>query len=342
MHSAMVAVLVILAACAAADSASNAGTGVKCRVEPHKPRAGEVSRAVHIHPPWSDDQFVLLRFPEVVHATGGYLFMCNWPGFGGSPMPADEPPTAWKRGRDGSLSYERAMDGDRCAAIGGVPGKEVRGLAYGGKLTPKRDVVDIEFFVRNDTDSPTPVSVDFCLVYPRNGEYVLDEAGRGNTTVGEFTDYDYERTFIHTKNGWLRLSEGDRGPRDDKRRNGRWAVYGVEGGPEIGQAPPETGCATSSVRGDEAIVVVKSSKNPHRMMAMAWPNPKSLMNNATIPCVHCSPTMPDLPARDTVTVKGRIYFFEGTLDELYDRYVAGFGHLSQQQRAAGSKGTSSK
>ena len=323
----------------AIGSASTSPSSV-CRVEPHKRTPGEISRVVHLYPPWSKDEFVVLRFPETVWVAGhGFLFMCNWPGLGPAAMPDDEPVTKWRRGADGSLSYERVMDGDRGAggSAAGMKtlGAKVSGITYGGKLTPKADVVDIEFFIKNDTDKPFAVSADFCLICSRNGEFVIDETRVQNMAEGgEFADYKYERTFIHTRKGWLRLSEGDRGATDTSHNwafDGRWCVYPVEGGPKLGEANPDAGVGTSSVAGDEAIVVVASSKDSRRMMAMSWPNPGSLMNNTRGPCIHCSPTFPQVPAHDKLTVKGKLYFFEGTLDELYKRYVADLGHLRDQQ-----------
>lgn len=329
------------ACCALADPESEN----VCQVKPRKPGPGEVSRAVELYPPWSKSECIMLRFPETALAAGhGWLFMCNWPGHGPSPMQPNEPPTSWKRGKDGSLGYIRAMDGDRCA--GGpaagmqTDGAEVTGIAYGGRLMPRADCIDIEFFTRNGTDETFAVAADFCLVCSRNGEWITDGTSIVNKSSGEFSDYQYERTYIYTSKGWLRLRDGDRGPHD-KTYTGRWAIYPVKGGPDLGKSSPDHEAKISTDAADEGIIAVVSSLDSRRIMAMAWTNPHSIMNNVRGPCVHCSPILPKAPAHGVSRTTGRIYFLRGTLDDLYTRYLKDFGQLKDQQTKAAAKASAS-
>ena len=306
-----------------------------CRVEPHEGPPIEVSRVFRIYPPWTEHNFVTLRFPESLWTSNNWLFMCNHPGLGGSPMPLDEPANVWKSGADGSLWYERVMVNAGCA----INYEKVSGITYGAKITSERDFIDMEFYVKNDTGKGIQVGVDFCFFCMYNGQWNTLGSGRGEATGGEFADYKAERTFMHTKKGWLRLSDGDRGPLDGKLLNGRWTLYPVEGGRKL-ISTPAAGAGASTDAADEALIAVVSSSDSRRIMAMAWPNPSNLMNNTSAPCIHCSPILPNVPAGDKIVVKGKIYFHEGTLDQLYKQYLADFGHLWEQQHRAKKQGDS--
>ena len=63
---------------------------------------------------------------------------------------------------------------------------------------------------------------------------------------------------------------------------------------------------------------------PKRLIALTWENDTyMLFANPRHPCMHADPRVPDIPPGETATVHGRLIFFEGTMDELWEQFFEG-------------------
>ena len=70
-------------------------------------------------------------------------------------------------------------------------------------------------------------------------------------------------------------------------------------------------------------LVVRSSEDGAHHVAVAWEDAFSVSYNLHDPrlnCIHSNPRFGALEPGEFVTVHGRIYFFSGTIDELYERF----------------------
>ncbi len=163
----------------------------------------------------------------------------------------------------------------------------------GGRLSPNEDDVDLEFWIDN-RQAATHVGAQFCAV--------LDG------TV--FADPTLARTYLHSGGAWVKMADTDRGGQDPALTH-----YPVRGGPDI-QVPAPWG--TSGVAADADVVAVVSPDEKY-VFAVAWPQARSILSNAHIPCVHADPLLPFADAGRRVFVRGKLYLLEGTLDDLYQR-----------------------
>jgi len=60
-----------------------------------------------------------------------------------------------------------------------------------------------------------------------------------------------------------------------------------------------------------AVAAVRSAAGD-RWILTAWQNPGRSWGNTLVPCMHADPRLPDCPFRQTVRIKGRLWFYEGT------------------------------
>ncbi|NIA13875.1 MAG: hypothetical protein GWP08_07330 [Nitrospiraceae bacterium] len=167
-------------------------------------------------------------------------------------------------------------------------------LLIGGRLSPNEEDIDLQFWVQNTKDKTVPVSVQFCPLL-------------GGTM---FEDRALERTWIHADGQWVRMSDTGRGAGERARCH-----YFVEGSPPI-QVPSPWG--VGEVLADADVVAVTSPDGKH-IFGFAWPQVRSILSNANIPCVHADPLLPDCPPNRRVHQRGKIYLMEGTLDDLLAR-----------------------
>lgn len=163
----------------------------------------------------------------------------------------------------------------------------------GGRLSPNEDDVDLEFWVDN-RQRATHINVQFCAVL----------------TGTVFADPELSRTYLHSGGQWVKMSETDRGGHDRALTH-----YPVAGGPEL-QVPPPWG--KGGVTADTDVVAVVSEDGQY-VFAVAWPQARSILSNAHIPCVHADPIIPFCEAGRRVYVRGKLYLLRGTLDDLYRR-----------------------
>jgi len=243
-------------------------------------------QSFEIHLPWDDAGFLELRFPETLRCNLGLLFIDH--------VRADMPPVvrverlpAWVKDEEtGAVSY-----------VVDLP----NGVSFGGTATPAAGRVEVEFWVRNDTEQPlTGLHTQFCLV---------------QTKAPPFSEGSLTRTYIHSDGEWLALADTTHEVMDPQR--GPWVITTVgDGGPK-----PHTkldGCwYCCPERGDAPIIATTDSEG-HRVVGLSWEDGAGLMSNGWIPCLHNDPRWPPrCPPGESLSVKGRIYMLEGGLDALW-------------------------
>jgi hypothetical protein len=169
----------------------------------------------------------------------------------------------------------------------------LEGRLVGGRLSPNEDDVDLEFWIDN-RGAATHVAAQFCPVL----------------TGTMFADSELTRTYLHVDGAWVKMADTDRGGQDPDL-----AHYPVVGGPNV-QPPPPWG--KGAVTADADVVAVVSQDGRY-VFGLAWPQARSILSNAKIPCVHADPVLPYGAAGRRVYVRGKLYLLEGNLDDLYQR-----------------------
>ena len=183
-------------------------------------------QSIEIHLPWEDAGYLELRFPETLRCDLGLLFIDH--------VRADMPPVVrierlpdWVRNEEtGALSYEIKL-----------PNR----VSFGAVATPVDGRVDLEFWVRNETEQPlTRLHTQFCVV---------------QTKAPPFSEGQLTQTYIHSDGKWLALADTTHEVMNPER--GPWILTAVgEGG-----IKPHTkleGCwYCCPERGDASIVVDK-------------------------------------------------------------------------------------
>jgi hypothetical protein len=164
----------------------------------------------------------------------------------------------------------------------------------GGRLSPNEDDVDLEFWLQNNRPQAVTMSLQFCPIL----------AG----TI--FADKTLERTWIHAGGQWKRMSDSDRG--GGKRE---LCHYPITGGEPVHDGREWGGSGDVADIGLAAVV----SEDGQHVFAIAWPNPRTILSNAFIPCVHADPAGIQCPPGTRVHVRGKVYLIEGQLDDLLNR-----------------------
>ncbi|MHB0960378.1 MAG: hypothetical protein ACYC0X_08830 [Pirellulaceae bacterium] len=163
----------------------------------------------------------------------------------------------------------------------------------GGRLSPNEDDVDLEFWIDN-RNAGTHVGAQFCAVL----EGTL------------FADPTLTRTYLHSGGAWVRMADTDRGGQDPALTH-----YPVTDGPDVVVPAP---WGKGGVIADADVVAVVSADEKY-VFAVAWPQARSILSNAHIPCIHADPVLPFGEAGRRVYVRGKLYLLEGNLDDLYQR-----------------------
>jgi hypothetical protein len=57
-------------------------------------------------------------------------------------------------------------------------------------------------------------------------------------------------------------------------------------------------------------------------IAWTWPTAAGYFGNTQAPCMHMDPVFPDVPPGETAALRGRLWFFGGTWEQLYEQAVA--------------------
>lgn len=244
-------------------------------------------QSIEIHLPWEDAGYLELRFPETLRCDLGLLFIDH--------VRADMPPVVrierlpdWVRNEEtGALSYEIKL-----------PNR----VSFGAVATPVDGRVDLEFWVRNETEQPlTRLHTQFCVV---------------QTKAPPFSEGQLTQTYIHSDGKWLALADTTHEVMNPER--GPWILTAVgEGG-----IKPHTkleGCWYCCPERGDASIVATTDPGGDRVIGLSWDNGLGLMSNGWIPCIHNDPAWPQAcPPGESISVQGRIYIVEGGLDALWE------------------------
>lgn len=156
------------------------------------------------------------------------------------------------------------------------------GFRWIGELKRSRSHVDYYLEFINDSDEAySEIRLQTCLML---------------RAAQEFGPYRPDNKFVHVRDrGWMPFEEA----RKLEPPLGKYRL-GWRGGPEISDLP----------------VIITKSEEPNRMVAMTWfDSTYSLMQNPPRPCMHADPFVPDLPPGKRATIPGRIWFFEGSIED---------------------------
>ncbi len=164
----------------------------------------------------------------------------------------------------------------------------------GGSLKPNKEDVDLEFWLENRRDRAVQLALQLCAVL----------------TSSIFEDRTLERSWIHTAGKWKRMSETNRG--GGKRE---LCHYPIKGGPEVGDAG-DWGGSPELV---DAPVAAATSPDSRYVFGISFAQPRSIVSNTLIPCLHADPVAPPCPPGGQAKVRGKLYLLEGTLDDLLAR-----------------------
>jgi len=156
--------------------------------------------------------------------------------------------------------------------------------------------VDLEFWFENRRTEAVPLTLQFCAVL----------------TNSIFEDRTLERSWIHTAGTWKRMSETDRG--GGKRE---LCHYPMTGGPQV----RDSGDWGGSPEVVDAPVAAATSRDDRYVFGISFAQPRSILSNTFIPCLHADPLIPPCPPGDRAMVRGKLYLLEGTLDDLLKRVL---------------------
>lgn len=157
-----------------------------------------------VSPPWAEDGYVWLDFPEVIMRDGEFLYAGHGPV--GHPLVHHDalPRVPWIEVENG-IGFERVLPG---------------GLAFGGTLVRHGEsVVDMVLVLRNGTADP------LCGLKMQTCAYLRE--------LHDFDDKTLDNKYVHVpEKGWLRFSEAPRTNLDQARYRLGW-----RGGPLVADRP---------------------------------------------------------------------------------------------------------
>ena len=154
-------------------------------------------------------------------------------------------------------------------------------VSFGGQVIAAKNAVNLELFIHNESDGPlNDIKLQTCFFL---------------RAIAEFADRTADNKFVHLPDaGWLRFAKA-RERRDEK---GSFRL-GWRGGPKLADLP----------------VMVTRSAVADRLVACTWGrHTHSLVCNPGHPCMHADPVFCDLPPGASATIRGKLIFFEGSLD----------------------------
>ncbi len=156
------------------------------------------------------------------------------------------------------------------------------GVRFGGSLRAGTSLVEMELFIRNQSKEPLErITLQTCAFL---------------RAIREFADYTLENKFVHTPAGWIALPKAMGG--------------------EAGVGPYRVGWRRSGkLAADWPVLATVSNRGP-RLVAMTWNRATlSMVGNPNHPCMHADPVFPDLAPGESHTIRGRLIFVEGKLED---------------------------
>lgn len=125
--------------------------------------------------------------------------------------------------------------------------------------------------------------------------------------IKEFADYTADNKYVHVAGrGWM--------PYPEARHL------------EANGAPYRVGWRTRGTPLCDWPVMVTVSNRAERLVAMTWlTGTLSMVSNPNHPCMHADPQFPDLASGESATIRGKLIFFEGKLEDFDFPRLAGLG-----------------
>jgi hypothetical protein len=241
------------------------------------------------YPEWPSSRWIY-RLPEHIEPTSGR----------GNTTPGEAGEIRLEhveRGRDGSLTLRGVRPPPYPAE-------------YRFVLRPGANVVNIRATIQNTGDeawSPVARSI-LCLQF---------------TKANRFMDRDLSQTLFRSNGEFIAVKDtdfvretGDKSPhcahllrQDDLSRfSGDAAVHFADR--EL----------------SDCSLIVRSSTDSQRHVAVAWENALHVSYNLNreLNCIHSNPRIGALEPGESIALRGKIYLFTGTREELYRRYLEDF------------------
>lgn len=284
---AWIGAFLLLAACA---------TALEGQRELSKPSVSvdkERMSAVRLEAPWGGDDAWSYRYPETIQSNKGLLYIDHRLPDGNSQMiSALKSEPKWEIDARGRASYEAELE---------------NGIVFGGSLAPRDDgTVECEFHLRNGSAVDLRnLNTQLCLVF-------RDAPG--------FADKKLVRTYVHSDGGLLRVSEAH--PEPSTQAPPPWPVFAVKGLKPLVPGKHRWYVPAEAV---DAPFIATESTDGGKLVGIAWENTWKVMSNTQGPCIHADPVIPACAAGESASVRGKIYFFQGTAEELYERCRKDFG-----------------
>lgn len=166
------------------------------------------------------------------------------------------------------------------------------GVAFGGSVTrANANTVALELHLENGSAQPlTNITLQTCVFL------------RG---IKEFADYTRANKFVHlAERGWVSVQDTSALPENS--------------------GPYRVGWRRSGKRLADWPVLATVSNQGGRLVAMTWQQDTlSLVSNPNHPCMHADPQFKDLTPGQRASIRGKLLFFEGRLEDLnYARHLA--------------------
>ncbi|MFQ5808314.1 MAG: hypothetical protein ACE5JM_01740 [Armatimonadota bacterium] len=166
-------------------------------------------------------------------------------------------------------------------------------LDFDGIVTVQENVIDFSVTVKNVGDEAwdKPRMTLFCLMAPDSPD---------------FADYEAERTYVRRGGKWVTMGE----VLEHKFADHRMAGIGAGTGPK-----------------DVSRLAAKVSADGKYVAGIAADIAGGLSFNFQVrtSCMHSNPRWGQLEPGQERTAKGKVYFLEGTLDDLWKLYSRDFG-----------------
>ncbi|MHC4443533.1 MAG: hypothetical protein ACYTBZ_14905 [Planctomycetota bacterium] len=156
------------------------------------------------------------------------------------------------------------------------------GVSFGGKVTKTNMGADLELFIRNGSKAPLEdIKLQTCAFL---------------RACKEFSRYTADNKYVHVPDrGWLAYQQAVK----VKKESGKYRL-GWRSGKAISDMP----------------IMVTQSSSGKRLAAFTWlTDTYSLVTNPTHPCMHADPYFSDLVPGQSSSIRGRLFFFEGSPDD---------------------------
>jgi hypothetical protein len=159
------------------------------------------------------------------------------------------------------------------------------GTVFGGSIyRGEPSIIEMELFLRNGTTGPIKdIKLQTCAYLRGIHEF----------SIGEMTN-----KYVHIADkGWIPFESAL-----SEKTVGKYRM-GWRNGPMIADLP----------------VIATVSRQGNRIVAMTWhENTYSLVGNPKHPCMHSDPFFPDLESGQESRIRGKLLFFEGSLNAFGD------------------------